>query len=320
MLETKHEQKETTRISVLVSHYRAEAKLRRCLESLSLQSEPFHLIILNDDPSVSANQIQEIVERLGISSALILSDGTNQGQANAYRRLISEVRTEYLAFLNQDDQWVGRDYLREAIDYLDAHPEASAVSHRWALSTEDHSEGTYREDLFQPSNLKAELTFRRARSFNAPTRTLRTIGFVLRPSDLHFHGVVRASCAPAHELEEFRILPSRQSNLVYPYCFSLLIQGQLSVMSSDSLFVNEIQREKSYRRVPLLLLGVRRVEVALRCSRIAWNHRKDGSGPVVAALLAVVVAPVLPFLEVGVEVFCSKKSATRSSSQRITRK
>lgn len=313
MFETQIQQTESTRVSVLVSHYRAVPKLRRCLEMLSKQSLPFHLIILNDDPLVPAEQIQNLVETYNLSSALILSDGINRGQARAYQELISKVRTEYFTFLNQDDQWVGSDYLKEATHYLDAHPETSVVCHRWGLLVEGGCQENYGDEIGNERDQILQVELRKARSFEASARLLRTITFLLNPSDLHFHGVARTSCAPVQQLREFRLLPTRLSNLVYPYCFSLVIQGKLSVIETASCFVNEIQRQKSYRRVPFLLLGVRRLEVTLRFCQLAWKHRQDGFGPMVAASLAIFLAPITPFIESVAGAFRSKSRSVRST-------
>ncbi len=89
-------------ISIIVPVYKAEAFLRRCLDSLLAQSYPNLEIILVDDGSPdSSGEICEEYARMHPNIRTIHQK--NGGPASARNRGIADARGEYLGFVDTDD-------------------------------------------------------------------------------------------------------------------------------------------------------------------------------------------------------------------------
>lgn len=110
-------------LSVLIPVYNGAKYIRRCLNSVLSQSVlPQEIIVLND---ASTDDTVEIIKEYQSNHSLIklLHNEKNKGLILSQNRLINEASSEYLFFLACDD-WVEKDFLKESLDILKAHPEA----------------------------------------------------------------------------------------------------------------------------------------------------------------------------------------------------
>lgn len=95
-------------ITVIIPVYNAEKYLRRCLDSLLKQTyKKFDTIIINDGSIDSTSQIlREYKNRL----EMIVYEQVNSGQAKARNFGIKMCQTDYLTFVDADDE-VQEDYI-----------------------------------------------------------------------------------------------------------------------------------------------------------------------------------------------------------------
>jgi GT2 family glycosyltransferase len=115
----------TSCVSVIVPVYNGVALVRRCLESVLTQAGDFlgELIVVDDgstDGSVPA--VQNLRQE-----RLRLLRQENQGPAAARNAGLAQARGRYVAFLDADDYWDPL-FLQHTVRFLEAHPQAVAVS------------------------------------------------------------------------------------------------------------------------------------------------------------------------------------------------
>ncbi len=111
------------RTAVVVPYYQnKEGVLRKCLTSAIDQKDidDFEIIVVDDvSPVTPESELRDIMnEHPG--KIRIIKQGKNMKQGRARNRALDELRpeTEYVAFLDSDDEWTD-DHLRNAIFALD---------------------------------------------------------------------------------------------------------------------------------------------------------------------------------------------------------
>ena len=110
-------------VSVVIPVYNGAVTLRRCLNSVLAQNgDPMEVIVVDDG---STDGTTDVAASYG--SRIIVLVQENQGQAAARNAGLSAATGQYVAFLDADDYWLP-GFLRTTTGFLDAHPEASAVS------------------------------------------------------------------------------------------------------------------------------------------------------------------------------------------------
>ena len=112
-------------ISVIIPTYNTALLIERTIRSVLAQScQDFEILIIDD---CSTDNTLEVVKTIKDERIRILEQPENRGPAAARNRGLAEAKGEYCAFLDGDDYWEP-DFLKETSGFLDAHPEAVAVS------------------------------------------------------------------------------------------------------------------------------------------------------------------------------------------------
>jgi len=111
------------RVSVVIPLFNKEKYIERAIRSVLSQSfQNFELIIINDG---STDESEKIVA--GIQDArLILINQANKGPGSARNKGLKLAKSEYVAFLDADDEW-SPDFLKTTLSALDANPKAAMV-------------------------------------------------------------------------------------------------------------------------------------------------------------------------------------------------
>lgn len=117
------------KVSVIVPAYRVAPYIHECLLSLLAQNTdfPFEVIVAND---ASPDNTLQIIGRLAHAypNLKVLDNPKNLGLPGTMRRLLSEARGQYIAYLDGDDLALPGK-LQQQADYLDTHPQCGMVYH-----------------------------------------------------------------------------------------------------------------------------------------------------------------------------------------------
>ena len=105
------------KVSVVITTYNRAALLPRAIRSVLAQTyEDYELIIVDD---CSTDDTPEVVQRFADSRIRAVRHSDNRGQSAAVNTGIRLARGEYIAFLDDDDEWVDRKLSRQ-VRTLDA--------------------------------------------------------------------------------------------------------------------------------------------------------------------------------------------------------
>lgn len=120
-------------ISVLIPCYNGAALIRRCLDSaLSQTRKPCEVIIVNDG---STDNSAEVIASFGPVVRCV--EQANAGPGAARNTGLRLATGKYVAFLDADDYWLP-EFLEKCVTFLEAHPEAIAVSTGQEIKTWGH--------------------------------------------------------------------------------------------------------------------------------------------------------------------------------------
>jgi glycosyltransferase involved in cell wall biosynthesis len=107
-------------ISAVIPTYNRAALVRRAIDSVLAQTRPIDEIIVVDDGS--SDKTREVVTAYGAAVRYICQE--NRGIAGARNRGIRESRFDWVAFLDDDDEWLP-DKIAKQVQALEKCPEAS---------------------------------------------------------------------------------------------------------------------------------------------------------------------------------------------------
>lgn len=119
-------------VSIICDVFNHEQYLRDCLDGFVKQKASFNYVILIHDDASTDNSQLIIKEYADIYPDLFFpifqtenqySKGINIWKQYQYPR----VHTKYVAFCEGDDYWIDSQKLQKEVDYLESHPECSAV-------------------------------------------------------------------------------------------------------------------------------------------------------------------------------------------------
>jgi len=113
------------KISIMVLTKNRAPLLREALESIRQQSlADFEVVVVNDGSTDGTSQAIETFKHLNIKT---LKHETSTGIIASRQEALLESAGEYVAVLDDDDEWVDVDKLKKQAEFLDAHPEYSIV-------------------------------------------------------------------------------------------------------------------------------------------------------------------------------------------------
>lgn len=104
-------------ISVIIPTFDRAATVKRAIDSVLAQSHPAHEIIVVDD--ASTDDTPAVLKKFG-SAIKVISNERNRGVSVARNAGIQVARSDWLAFLDSDDEWAPGKLERQ-IDYHTAH-------------------------------------------------------------------------------------------------------------------------------------------------------------------------------------------------------
>lgn len=112
-------------VSVVVPVYKSEKTLKRCVESLTMQSyENIEILLIVDGPPDKSGELAEELAKK--DSRIRVINQKNQGVSSARNRGIDEARGEYIRFLDSDD-YVEQYSIDWMMKEMEQHPEADMV-------------------------------------------------------------------------------------------------------------------------------------------------------------------------------------------------
>lgn len=111
---------------VVIPNWNGADRIRACLDSLKLQSQPHEVIVVENG---SVDNSAEIIEK-EYPGAILIRHAKNKGftgGVNAGIRYAIEQNGEYVALLN-NDAVADKDWLKRLVDFLDNNPEAGIAT------------------------------------------------------------------------------------------------------------------------------------------------------------------------------------------------
>lgn len=177
------------KVTVYLSTYNQADYVAQALESILMQKTSFDFeVIAADDCSTDRTQaiIMDYADRY---PGRIIPYFTNPNVGGC-RKLTDVIdaglfRGEYLAYLEGDDYWLGEDRLQTLVDFLEAHPEYSRVSHKRLVIDENGTEKGFDispEVLEKPFTIEDFLAGRNYSDFGSLFRNyFRTAGQKYHP-------------------------------------------------------------------------------------------------------------------------------------------
>lgn len=118
-------------VSVIVPHYGRPDLVLKALQSIHDQTVKATEVLLVDDNSLPENR--EKIKDLA-NLATLITTPRNLGSSGARNLGAENAKSEWLAFLDDDDCWVP-DKLERQIRYLEAHPQVQALGGGLTLVT-----------------------------------------------------------------------------------------------------------------------------------------------------------------------------------------
>lgn len=110
-------------VSIMMPAYNAERFIGAAIESILAQTHAdWELIIVNDGSTDGTANVAASYQ----DERIHLHTQPNSGEAAARNTALSQMRGEFLAFLDADDQWLP-DHLHLTHTYLSGHPERAGV-------------------------------------------------------------------------------------------------------------------------------------------------------------------------------------------------
>jgi glycosyltransferase involved in cell wall biosynthesis len=131
-----HDLVEPVKLSVLVVSYNHEKYIGEALDSILAQQVDFPIEIIAAD-DCSTDRTAEILRQYQArypERIKILDASLNVGITRNYQRGFAACRGEYVAVLEGDDIWLGKDRLAILAGFLDEHPECVLVFNRILLN------------------------------------------------------------------------------------------------------------------------------------------------------------------------------------------
>jgi len=109
------------KVSVIITTYKRPQHLKEAIESVLAQNfSDFELIVVDDNPLEYDSE--KIVRSSSDPRIVYVKNERNLGGAKSLNTGLNRARGEYIAILDDDDAWIGRDKLRKQTSFLDRNP------------------------------------------------------------------------------------------------------------------------------------------------------------------------------------------------------
>jgi glycosyltransferase involved in cell wall biosynthesis len=132
---------EDPKLSICLITYKHASYIRTCLDNILSQEVNFsYEILLGEDhsPDETASIVAEYATQHPTQIKAFIRPENVGGKAN-FLHCFLQCRGEYVIFIEGDDYWTDNTKLQQQVDFLDAHPQASACFHNAEIVYEDAS-------------------------------------------------------------------------------------------------------------------------------------------------------------------------------------
>lgn len=135
--------------SVVIPTFRRPEKLKRALNSvLNQKYTNFDILVVDDDNESSGDDLKSIVNSFNSSKIRLIKNGRSKGANGARNTGILNSQNEYVALLDDDDEWTG-EHLSQISNYiifnhmktqitLSAHTLVDNISYKSVLHKEEY--------------------------------------------------------------------------------------------------------------------------------------------------------------------------------------
>jgi glycosyltransferase involved in cell wall biosynthesis len=128
------------RVSIILPTYNGSRFIEQAIKSVLKQSyEDFELLIIDDG---STDKTSEIISEISEQDPRIICfrNNTNLGIQKTLNIGLRNTKGEYIARIDDDDEWIYKDKLKKQVDFLDAHPDYVLVGTGAIVINEDGQE------------------------------------------------------------------------------------------------------------------------------------------------------------------------------------
>lgn len=130
------------KLTVVITTYNLQDYIEQAVESILKQQVDFeYKIRIADDCSTdhTVDKIKQLRDKHPGKIELLLNK-KNGGSLKNSNRAFTGVTSEYIAFLDGDDFWIGENWLQKKIDFLDSHSEYTLCGGNTLLTFSDGTE------------------------------------------------------------------------------------------------------------------------------------------------------------------------------------
>jgi glycosyltransferase involved in cell wall biosynthesis len=113
------------RVTVLIPAYNAARTIERALASVRRQNYPALEVIVVDDGSTDDTGL--CVEKTAGGDLRLIRLETNRGECAAMNAGIQQARTDYIAFLDADDEWLANKLIKQ-LPIIEAHADMTLIA------------------------------------------------------------------------------------------------------------------------------------------------------------------------------------------------
>jgi glycosyltransferase involved in cell wall biosynthesis len=251
-------------LTIGVPVYKRPQELRRCLRSLTRQTNlNFHLILSNDYPQDALEETLADFDFGEIARVSIYNQPQNVGSLSNFRFLRDIATTEFFMWLANDDE-VSETYVEVLLDLLARNPDAICAMGQWKLMRCPDVGSVI------PQHLN-----------DSASTAVRMAKYVLRSDDAFFYGIFRKTHLDQGDFPGY-FAPNAGfiRNWCYIFQFYTLLFGRV-VYTDDCCWINHDYGEKFYPGTPsfsgfilnLLPVALRRVNVYILYVRACFEKR-----------------------------------------------
>ena len=214
------------KVSVNILTYNRSPLLKKALASVSAQSfADFEIVVVNDG---STDSTPQVLDDLKNEKFKIISHASSQGITFSRQDALLKSSGEYIAILDDDDEWLDADKLKKQVEYLDKNPRIVLVGGGIQSNSKKFrpvSDTQIRKTMLLRNNFfTSTVMFRRQEAIEAG-------GFIKDNDDLaedydlwlrlgqkdkmyNFHEVFTAYTPPSYNRERFKRFLAKQLRLI----------------------------------------------------------------------------------------------------------